>query len=320
MAERAQIDIVIPVYNEARHIGLLYDELQKVLKPLETRYRFALVFVDDGSTDRSVEAIELLQDPRIALLRFSRNFGKEAALTAGLQHSTGDAVIILDADLQHPPHYLPAFIDAWQNGAQMVIGLRQFHNGGWTRRFWSWLYHAIAKRLSPRAGMPGCTDFRLIDREVVEAFGQLTEHDRLSRDLLDWIGFDKAYIPFEAGERSFGDSRYSFARLIHLALFSFVSNSLLPLKVAGYLGIVMMVFSLLIGSYTFVDRFVLGNQNFSGPFMTSVLNAFLTSLTLISLGLIGLYVGSIKNDTRARPLYILRQDKKTKEIKQQKSA
>lgn len=311
LSSKKTIDVIVPVLNEANNLPILTETILDVWQQLEPSYRLHMVFVNDGSTDTSLDILHDLAKTHkhIEIIDFSRNFGKEAAVTAGLNQSKGDAAILIDADLQHPPDRIPDFIKCWEEGAEVVIGERQNQPASLTRRASSWLYYKTLKILTGEAPI-GRSDFRLLDRAVISEFNRLTEHDRMARDLIDWLGFRCAYVEFEANDRANGDPNYSYSHLIHLALTGFMANSLFPLKVAGYLGIFMMVVSLTIGAITFTDRLILGNQNFSGPFMSSILNMFLTSLTLISLGLIALYVGSIKNDTRNRPLYIVRKHEK----------
>lgn len=305
-----KISIIIPIYNEEKNIPLIYTECQKVLSQFKNQtYVYEYLFINDGSKDNSYEEIRNLMahDERVVLVDFSRNFGKEAALSAGIEMSSGDAVLMIDADLQHDPGAIPDFIKAWEAGAEVVIGKRKSYQGfTWFRRNSSKLYNKIIQLIS-KEHLPGTTDYRLLDRQVVNVFKSIPEHDRITRGLIDWLGFKRSFVYFDSLLRKHGQPNYSYTSLVRLAIYGFVTQSLLPLKIAGYFGIIIMFFSLLLGGYTFYDTFILGANNFSGAFMSAIFTMFLMSINLICLGLVALYVGSIKNDTRGRPLYIVRQ-------------
>src|ERR1035437_7127213 len=207
------ISIIVPVHNEEKNIPLIEAELSHVLAALP--YSYEIIFVNDGSTDNSEQVIEDLtkSDVRIKSIEFSRNFGKESATSAGLQHSIGDAVIVIDADLQHPTCLIPRFISAWEKGVDVVIGLRTKNNGlSPIKSFCSFIYYKIINAISDTPIEPGATDFRLMDRKVVTAFKQFTEHERITRGLIDWLGFKREFIEFEANERANGKASYSYSK------------------------------------------------------------------------------------------------------------
>lgn len=309
------ISIIIPVFNEEKNIPLIAQELASVFADLP-RYTYEVIFVNDGSSDQSLAAIDALraQDPRVKVIDFSRNFGKEAATSAGLHASTGDAVMIIDADLQHPPELIPQFIAKWEAGAEIVIGVRlKNRREGLIKRYGSKLFTAIMSAMSDTELIPGATDFRLVDRMVVDEFNKLTERNRMTRGLFEWLGFKREFIYFHANGRANGKASYSVSKLLNLALHSFVSHSLFPLKVAGRLGIFITLSSGILGLVVFWERYILNDVyswNISGTAQLTIIIVFLMGLVLSCLGLIALYIGNIHHEVSGRPLYVVRNKRK----------
>lgn len=306
------LSIIIPVYNEAANIRPLMAALLPVLTEL-SRYTCEIIFVDDGSTDRSVQAVEelMVTNSRIKLVEFSRNFGKELATTAGIHSATGDAVIMLDADLQHPPELIPEFIAKWEAGAEIVIGIRRSNTKeGIIKRLGSKLYYSISNLISDTEILSNATDFRLIDRVVIDEFNKFSERERITRGLIDWLGFRRDTVSFIAPERRSGVASYNFSKLLGLAIKSFVSHSLFPLKLAGYAGVLIIVFSLPFGIFMFLSRYIFTNfYNFSGTAILAVILLFLIGIVLSCLGLIALYIANIHTEVINRPLYVVRKSK-----------
>lgn len=312
MKRRQQlITVVIPAYNEEKNIRPFYNALTKVIDR-QKKLDFEILFINDGSSDETLESINSLRkkDKRVDVIDFVRNFGKEIATTAGLNHARGDAVIMIDADLQHPVELIPEFIDKWQAGAEVVIGRRIESAGqGWFYRLRSGVFYWIFNKMSDTRLISGTTDYQLLDRTVVDEFNRFTEHARMTRGLIRWLGFPTEYIEFKANERAHGSANYSTLRLISLAANSFVSLSLFPLKFAGYLGILTSILSALLGLYMYLDRYILSDPfgfGFSGTAFLAVLIIFLVGIILTCLGLIALYVGNIHHDVADRPLYVMR--------------
>lgn len=304
------ISVLVPAYNEAANIPVLYTALTTLFDTLP--YTLELVFIDDGSTDTTEHVIRshAARDARVLPIIFSRNFGKEAATTAGLASATGDAVILMDADMQHPPRMIPEFLKKWEEGFEQVVGVRKNNAGqGITKTFLSRLFYRIMRRISDVELVPGETDFRLLDRQVVDAFNALHERQRMVRTLLNWVGFKRTEIAFVADERAHGNASYSTVKLIRLALHSFISNSLLPLRAAGYLGVVTIIGSFMLGFIVFVQRYIFKDVlewHVSGSAQLAILVVFLIGIVLAALGLIALYIETIHADTAQRPLYIVR--------------
>ncbi|MEX2055028.1 MAG: glycosyltransferase family 2 protein [Candidatus Andersenbacteria bacterium] len=307
---KSLISIIVPVYNEQEAIPHFYRKLMSVLGTVPT-YDFEILYIDDGSTDQSSTLLEELaaRDERIKYIQLSRNFGKEVATTAGLNLARGTAAVLIDADLQHPPLFIPHFIAKWEAGAEVVIGVRNTRHEEFLSAVGSSLFYAILRRISDTEIIPHATDFRLLDRHVIDAFNRFTEKSRLTRGLIDWLGFRRVYVPFHIEKRQTGRPRYTVRKRFKLALSSFVAHSLFPLKVTGYLGLIIVLFSGPLGLYIFFDKYILNNPfgfNFSGPAILAVINLFLSGITLSSLGLIALYIGSIHEEVTNRPLYVIR--------------
>ncbi len=303
-----KITIITPVYNEEESIPLFYRAVTDIINPLP--YDFDLLFVNDGSEDRSAICINALslRDPRVHTIEFSRNFGKEAATTAGLHYAASDAAILIDVDMQHPVDRIPEFIKQWEDGAEIVVGVRaQSKSDSMIKRVGSRLFHRIMQSISETRLVPQETDYRLLDRKVIAAYRLFTEHDRITRGLIDWLGFNIALISFEANERARGIAKYSIFKLWKLARASLISHSLLPLRIAGYLGALSIVVSVPMGVVMFVDRYFypLG-FNFSGPAILADILLFLVGVILVCMGLLAFYIEHIFQETKNRPMYIVR--------------
>lgn len=305
------ISIIVPVYNEEKNISVFYKEAREIVKDLP--YAFEYIFVNDGSTDNSSEEIEKLKSGNIHVkhVEFSRNFGKEVATSAGLHFAVGNAAIVIDADLQHPVVFLPQFIEQWNKGAEIVVGVRNASKSdSFLKRIGSTFFYKIMQAISDTKIIPGTTDFRLLDRVVIDEFNRLTERTRLTRGLIDWLGFRKEYIYFDAEERRHGHAHYSIIKLFRLAISSFVSHSLMPLRLAGYLGGLIFVLSGILGVIMFLDKFVTNwGLAFSGPAILADIILFLVGIILICIGILAVYIGNIHQEVQNRPLYVVRRNK-----------
>ncbi len=307
------ISIIVPVYNEEGNIPLVFSELSMVLKKLD--YDHEIIFINDGSLDKTQTILNAIsqRDATVKYLEFSKNFGKEAATSAGLHFAKGDAAIMIDADLQHPVVLIPDFIKKWEEGAEIVIGIRDKNKGeGIIKKIGSYLFYKIMNMIGETKITPQATDFRLIDRKVIEEFNRLTERQRITRGLLDWMGFSKEYVYFNANSRNMGKTQYSFFKKFKLGISSFVAHSLIPLKLAGYLGILITFFSGILGLFIFIEKYILGdpwNMNFSGLAILAVLILFLVGIILICLGLVTLYIANIHREVINRPLYVIKTKK-----------
>lgn len=313
MTQKTQlISLVIPVFNEEKGIihfldQLLLPELDKISK----EYRTEVLLVNDGSTDQTLSILQhyLKQKPTLKLLSLSRNFGKEAALSAGLQYAKGDAVVTIDCDGQQPPHLLPEFIKHWQQGSLVVTGVRdQYTKHGLIPRLGSKLFYKLLRFIGNKHTVPGSTDFRLIDRFVVDQFNQLTERNRITRGLIDWLGFSQTYINYTYGVRYAGKPSYNFSKLFRLAIDSFISMSTTPLVIFGYLGVFITISSGFLGLFCLINQYLLGDPlqlYWNGAVQMSILITFLVGLILISQAITALYISHIHSETQNRPLFII---------------
>jgi len=312
-ASQPLISIIVPVYNEALGLKNFHQSLLKILDAnLSNAYE--LIYCDDGSTDATPELVRSWHttNPHVMLLRLSRNFGKESVLSAGIAAARGEAIMMLDGDGQHPVQAIPQFIDAWNQGAKVVIGIRRSSDhDSWLKLLSSRVFYGLFNRLSKQKLQPGSTDFRLIDKTVQEAFMALPETDRLTRGLIDWLGFKRVYIDYEAEPRKYGSASYSKRKLFGLAVNSLVSLSPTPLYLSGYLGVVITILSFLLGCTVLIEQLILGDPlhwKFTGTAMLGILTLFLVGLVLISQGVMSLYLSNIHGQSKRRPLYIIDYD------------
>jgi len=299
---------VVPIYNEEKNIIPLYEELKKVFSKL-SEYDFEIIFVDDGSVDGSVMELNKLteKDNQIRVLSFSRNFGKEAATSAGCHHSKGDAVITMDADLQHPPELIPEFIKKWKEGFEVIYTVRQENKGAsFTKKITSKIYWWMFNKVSSVESEPHSTDFRLMDKMVINTFKKFSERERLFRGIIDWMGYKRARLEFTAPKRNSGKAAYSYAKLVNLAINSLTAFSMIPLRLAGYFGIVITSISSLILIIMFLTKWFINAETFTALAFVVVANTLLIGIVLISLGLIALYIARIHDEVVNRPLYVIR--------------
>lgn len=307
------ISIVIPIYNEQENIKKLFNVLMRELENLDN-YSWEIIFVDDGSKDNSVSLLEQLIKNYldVKILEFSRNFGKEIAITAGINNCRGEACLMMDADLQHPPKYIKNFIEKWEAGAEVVVGIRKKREVGGFKNLGSKVFYLIMKRISDVDMIPNSTDFRLIDRAVIDEFNKFTERNRMSRALIDWLGFRRDYVYYNEKPRMNGEARYSIIKLTRLAFNSFVGLSLFPLRLAGYLGIIITLASGILGLFIVIEKYILHDPmhlETSGPAQLAIIIVFLVGIILICLGLMALYIANIHGEVTNRPMYVIKKSK-----------
>jgi glycosyltransferase involved in cell wall biosynthesis len=298
------ISCIVPVFNEEAVVDNFVQALQDELRNLTNR--FEIILVDDGSHDKTVEKILALpKDHRVKLLSLSRNFGKEIALTAGLEHSSGDVCIIMDADFQHPIDMIPIFLQHWSQGYDMVYGTRTHRESeayvkrSFARLFY-WLMHNITKIDMPN----NAGDFRLMDRKIIIALQQFPERTRFMKGLYAWVGFKTLGIPFEVKDRAAGRSSWRFSRLTELAITGITSFSDVPLRVWGFIGFVISVFSMIYAIYIVTETMIYGTD-FPGFPTIIVAIMFLGGIQLLSIGILGEYIARIFTEVKQRPKYLL---------------
>jgi len=303
------LSVVVPVYNEGAGLLAFHGSLLPIIEHAYPQ-AYEIIYCDDGSRDNSAALIKDLEkhNPRVRLLKLSRNFGKEIATTAGIDHAIGQAIITLDADGQHPVELIPQFIERWKAGSRVVIGLRTGNQQeGIVKRSGSKLFYRLFTRFTGIKLVAGSTDFRLIDASVQREFMRMTERNRITRGLIDWLGYERAYIKFVANPRLTGEASYSFSKLVKLAIDSVVSLSISPLYITAYIGAVILPASVLIGLGMLVN--LLANDPLhvraTGSAYVMILLLFLVGVLLVSQAIIGLYLSHIHSETQNRPLYII---------------
>jgi glycosyltransferase involved in cell wall biosynthesis len=299
------ISLIIPVYNEDAAIPLFLSELDRRLVLPDTRLE--LVFVNDGSADGTLAQLLATAASRadVTLVNLSRNFGKEAAMTAGLDHAHGDAVVLMDVDLQDPPELVAVFVEKWRQGFDIAYGLRESRDGETRlKTTTAHLFYAWFNRISDTAIPPNVGDFRLLDRRVVDALRLLPERGRFMKGLFAWVGFPSIAVPFERPSRQAGETKWNYWRLWNFAIEGIVSFSTAPLKIWTYLGLLLAAFSILYAVYILL-RVVLVGVDVPGYASLILVLLFGTALNLISLGMIGEYIGRLFVETKQRPVYLV---------------
>jgi glycosyltransferase involved in cell wall biosynthesis len=304
---RQKITIIVPVYNEEAGIEALIAELREVLASQD--FDWGVLFIDDGSTDRTLGILRDLhgRDPRFTAISFSRNFGKETAIAAGFRYAHGDAVILMDGDLQHPPAMIPDFVASWRAGNKVVFGQRASRDADSAlRRLSSRLFHAVFRRIAHTRLPVGIVDFLLLDRAAVDAINRLGERSRFSKGLFAWIGFSSAVVPFDSPDRGEGVSRWSFLELANFGMDGLISFSSLPLKIWSYVGAAISLATLV-----YIATFPIGWILFgsSAVFPTLIVSLILfAGIQLITLGIIGEYLARIYEEVKGRPLFVVAEE------------
>ena len=303
--EAPRYSFVLPVYNEEDTLPQLYKRLIAVVETLDGPAE--LLFVDDGSSDGTHRILEDLQqrDPRVTPLRLARNFGHQFAITAGIDHARGDAIVIMDADLQDPPEVVPDLVQRWQDGYDVVYAVRQRREGeSWFKRATASAFYRLLRRFAETDLPVDAGDFRLIDRRAAAAFRSLPERNRYVRGMFSWIGLRQTGVAYARDERYAGEPKYSYRQSLRLALDGIISFSLAPLRVALALGFAIALVTFVIGLFAIVTRLA-GVYSLPGWASIVVVVSFVGGVQLILTGVVGLYVGRMYNEVKARPLYIL---------------
>ncbi len=306
-----EISVVLPAHNEQD--GIAYFHAEVLVPALETQLDapFEVVYVNDGSTDATLELLTEIADAdsRVRVINLSRNFGKEVAVTAGIAQSRGGATVIMDADGQHPPALIGEFVAWWRAGAQVVVGVRQSNQReGMMKRIGSRSFYRLLNAISEMQTVPRSTDYRLIDSDVRREFLRFTERNRITRGLIDWLGFRRAYVEFDAPARIAGDASYTVGKLFGLAVTSFTTMSLRPLFFFGYVGVACTLLALLAGVFIGVEQFLLGDPlhlRFSGAALLGIFVTFMVGIVLTAQGMMAVYLAHIHAQAQNRPLYVV---------------
>ena len=303
-----KISILIPCYNEEKSLPLLYPELVKLMNG-NPGYEWELMFVNDGSADGTLRVLKQLrhQDQRVNYVDLSRNFGKENAMLAGFDHVTGDCMVIIDADLQHPPTLIPEMIKWWEEGYDDVYAKRKSRGKeSWLRKRLSLEFYRILQRSSRFEVLKNVGDFRLLDRCCINALKSLRESERYTKGMYSWIGFKKKEIEFEQADRVAGESSWNYRQLFSFAIDGITSFTTAPLRISTVVGFIVSMCAFLYMIYVFFKAVLFGEPVQGYPTLV-ILILFLGGIQLLSLGIIGEYIGRIYNETKNRPDYIVRE-------------
>lgn len=298
----------MPCYNEQETVKCFYDEIIKVTNQI-SGYDFEFIYVNDGSKDQTVPFIKQLreQDDRVCLIDFSRNFGKEAAMLAGMEHSSGEVVVIMDVDLQDPPQLLPQMIKLYEDGYENVYTRRRNRNGEPPiRSFFANMFYRIINRMSDIEIIDGARDYRLLSRRAVDDLVSLKEANRFSKGLFQWVGYQSICLEFDHVERVAGETKWNFMKLADYAIEGITAFSNAPLRFATYTGMFIASLSFLYLLYIFFDTMINGNSTAGWPSIVCIM-LFLGGIQLIFLGVIGEYIGRIYNEVKQRPIYIIKE-------------
>ena len=297
--------VVVPMFNEAAGILLLHARLTSVMTGLGEAWE--VVYVNDGSRDMTLPTVEALRDrdPHVAVVNLSRNFGKEIATTAGLDHARGAAVIVIDADLQDPPEVIPQLVATWREGFDMVYARRRVREGEtWLKVRTAGMFYRLMRNWGQVELPPDAGDFRLMSRRAVDALLQLREQHRFMKGLFAWVGFPSKPVLYDRAPRAYGETKWNYWKLWNLAIEGFTSFSVLPLKLATYVGAAVALLAALFGVVVVVRTLVEGGSPAGYPSLLLVVLA-LGGAQLMFLGVIGEYLGRVFNETKQRPLYLV---------------
>ena len=301
-----KVTILIPCYNEEASLDALYEALRQLMDS-QPAYLWQVLMVNDGSRDHTIDKIRALRsrDPRVCYVNLSRNFGKENAMLAGFDHASGDCMVIMDADLQHPPTVIPEMLQLWEQGYEDVYAKRITRGKeSWLRRRFTLIYYKMLQHTTRVEVLENVGDFRLLDRKCIDALCQLRETQRYTKGMYCWIGFRKHEVWFEQGDRYAGQSSFNFARLLNLAIDGVTSFTTAPLRMATYMGLIVSFVAFAYMCYILVTTLIWGDPVAGYPTLITVI-LFLGGVQLLSLGIIGEYLGRIFHETKGRPVYVV---------------
>lgn len=302
-----KISIIIPAYNEEESLPYLYERLENMINPLEDRYEFEILFVNDGSKDKTIDLIKEYRekDKRICYVDFARNFGKEIAMKAGIDYCTGDAVIFLDADLQDPPELIPELIKYWEEGYDDVYARRKSRKGEtWLKKFTSKMYYRVLQSLTPIEIQVDTGDFRLLDRRCINVLKQMNETGRNSKSMFSWIGYKKKAVYYDRDPRIAGKTKWNYKKLMNLAIDGITSFTTSPLRISAYLSIPTFLALLVYFIYVIV-KCVKTSTAIQAFQAIILLILFFSGIQILLFGIVGEYLGRIFNESKHRPLYLV---------------
>ncbi|MCX8029511.1 MAG: glycosyltransferase family 2 protein [Brevinematales bacterium] len=302
-----KVSVIVPCYNEEEVIEKTYEEIKKVM--IDNKYDYEIIFVNDGSKDKTLDILRSIsdKDDKVVVISFSRNFGHQPAVSAGIKHSSGDVAVIIDADLQDPPQLIPEMIKIHkEQEANVVYGVRKERKGeGFFKKFTAKLFYRLLNTMSDIKFPLDTGDFRLIDKKVIEEFRKLKERDKYIRGLISWMGFKQVPIYYDRNPRFAGVTKYPLKKMIKFALTGIFYFSDKPLKMVTSLGFITTILGLFLGTYVILSKLINPSQTISGWASTMITIIFLGGVQLLTLGVIGKYIANIFDEIKGRPEYIV---------------
>ncbi len=303
---------IVPCFNEEEVIPLYYEEMQKVRKQEEGKIDFEIIFIDDGSKDKTLEVIKKLseQDECIHYVSFSRNFGKEAAMYAGFEHANGEYVVTMDVDLQDPPHLIPEMIRSIEEEGYDSVATRRVTRKGEPpiRSFFARRFYGLINKISDADIVDGARDFRMMKRDMVNAILSMPEYNRFTKGIFGWVGFKTKWIEFENIERAAGETKWSFWKLFRYALEGIIAFSTVPLTIVSLIGVIVCIIAFLFLLFVVIRAAIFGDPVAGWPSLICVIS-FLSGIQLLGIGVVGMYLSKTYLETKKRPIYIKKESK-----------
>lgn len=303
---------IVPCFNEEEVIPLYYEEMQKVRKQEEGKIDFEIIFIDDGSKDKTLEVIKKLseQDECIHYVSFSRNFGKEAAMYAGFEHANGEYVVTMDVDLQDPPHLIPEMIRCIEEEGYDSVATRRVTRKGESpiRSFFARRFYGLINKISDADIVDGARDFRMMKRDMVNAILSMPEYNRFTKGIFGWVGFKTKWIEFENVERAAGETKWSFWKLFRYALEGIIAFSTVPLTIVSLIGVIVCIIAFLFLLFVVIRAVIFGDPVAGWPSLICVIS-FLSGIQLLGIGVVGMYLSKTYLETKKRPIYIKKESK-----------
>ena len=303
---------IVPCFNEEEVIPLYYEEMQKVRKQEEGKIDFEIIFIDDGSKDKTLEVIKKLseQDECIHYVSFSRNFGKEAAMYAGFEHANGEYVVTMDVDLQDPPHLIPEMIRCIEEEGYDSVATRRVTRKGEPpiRSFFARRFYGLINKISDADIVDGARDFRMMKRDMVNAILSMPEYNRFTKGIFGWVGFKTKWIEFENVERAAGETKWSFWKLFRYALEGIIAFSTVPLTIVSLIGVIVCIIAFLFLLFVAIRATIFGDPVAGWPSLICVIS-FLSGIQLLGIGVVGMYLSKTYLETKKRPIYIKKESK-----------
>lgn len=303
---------IVPCFNEEEVIPLYYEEMQKVRKQEEGKIDFEIIFIDDGSKDKTLEVIKKLseQDECIHYVSFSRNFGKEAAMYAGFEHANGEYVVTMDVDLQDPPHLIPEMIRCIEEEGYDSVATRRVTRKGEPpiRSFFARRFYGLINKITDADIVDGARDFRMMKRDMVNAILSMPEYNRFTKGIFGWVGFKTKWIEFENVERAAGETKWSFWKLFRYALEGIIAFSTVPLTIVSLIGVIVCIIAFLFLLFVVIRATIFGDPVAGWPSLICVIS-FLSGIQLLGIGVVGMYLSKTYLETKKRPIYIKKESK-----------